>query len=60
MVSSSVNKNKKSRWLKVSVSKLLGEQSGNIKMQNGLFGQNFQSKIEKVDIAITYYIFKLA
>ena len=33
-----VNKNKKSHWLRVSARKLLGDQSGNIKMPNGFFG----------------------
>ena len=32
-----VNTNKKSHWLQVSASKLLGDQSGSIKKPNGVF-----------------------
>ena len=36
--------NKKSHWFQVSWSKLLVDYSGKIKMPNGLFGQNLETK----------------
>ena len=50
--------NKESHWLQVSATKIQGDLPGNTKL---IFGQNLQkrSKIEKVNINIKFYIFKL-
>ena len=52
---------KKSNWLQVSTNKLLGDQSGGIKMSDSFFGQNLQkrSKTEKYNITLEYYIFEI-
>ena len=47
--------NKKSHWFQVSASKLLGDQSGNIKIPNEFFGKKPSKKAlkqEKVNFTI--------
>lgn len=36
---------KKNHWLQVSASKLLGDESSQIKIPNEFLGQNFQKKV---------------
>ena len=52
---------KKSNWLQVSANKLLGDQSGGIKMSDWFFGQNLQkrSKTEKYNITLEFYVFEI-
>ena len=53
--------NKKSHWLQVSASKLLGYESGKIKIPTDFLNKIFKkiSKTEKVTITIEFYIFEL-
>ena len=54
-----LSKLEKSHWLQVSVSKLQGDESVNMRMPNGLFEQNLQSKTERVNTTIEFCIFEL-
>ena len=54
-----LSNNKKSHWLEFSVSKLLGDSSGNIEMLNGYLDKTCRSKTEKLNNNIEFCIFKL-
>ena len=45
--------NKKSHWFQVSASKLLQDESGNIKITNGFFEQNLKKKSKTVQQQIS-------